>query len=930
VTPGPGPATPSTPPAVEPVGRAAELDRLVALFTGVTSPTVAVVLVVAEAGMGKTMLVRHALARSGALAVVAEGDPAEAELEYGVLDHLVRRSPLDDTAAGELVPTAGTDPLVAGAALMRVVDGLALDRRLVVVVDDVHWADQPSLDAITFAARRLRGDQVVLCLACRPEGVDRLPAGLVRLVDPATRIDLGPLDTAAVAELAARTTGGPLPAAAVERLRDHTGGNPLHLGALLRELAPGELVGGGRLPAPRSYGTLVIGRLAACGPATERLVQALAVLDRRPAVTTVMAVAGLDPAGPAGVAALDEALAAGLVDLVEQPGERSLVFAHPLVGAAVGGDLSPSARAGLHRAAGGVQPGVAGMRHRLAGCTGHDAALAADARALAEAEAERGGYGSAARLWAEVARVAADGRERAQARLQSVDHHLLAGDLAAASRDRAHVEAAGDSPRRAFLLGRLAYVLGPRREAESHLDRAWRQVDAENDQELAGRIAALRATTAVDRGDGAAGLVWARRALSLARVAAADCNHGHMLAMSCALESQVAAGIDELTAALDTAPASPAALADLHLGRGVLRMWAHDLAGGADDLVACLGAWGAGGTFVARESARFFLAELHWRAGRWDDAVVTAETAASIVDATDQVWLAAFPHAVAVFPLAARGEIARAADHLRAARAAGEGADGGASKMWAGVAAVRLAESQFDPGTVVAAGDRLERGRGRPARPFRRLDEAIAPWRAGYAEALAEVGRVDDAQEVVAWLDDQATATGNPLVTTDAARAAIAVALAAGDLAAATGRAQAVTEGSVAAAGPFALGRLDLVAGRAWRAAGERDRAVAALSGALRRFTGLRATPWVEAAERELIAAGVGHVAARPPTGTGLTPQEEAVAHVVARGASNREAAEELFLSVKTIEHHLSRTYAKLGVRSRTELAHALRPAGDQ
>ena len=918
--------TPRPPgPADGPVGRDAEVAGLVATFTRVDPATLSVALVVGDPGMGKTSLVRHALACSGALGVVAEGDPAESDLEYGVLEQLVRRSPLDGSAAGDVVPLPGTDPLVAGAALLRIVDGLALDRPLVVVVDDVHWADRASLDAITFAARRVQGDQVVLCLTCRPEGLDRVPAGLARLVVPAQRrIDLGPLDTAAVAELAARSTGGPVPAAAVERLRAHTGGNPLHIGALLRELGPGELVGGARLPAPRSYSTLVLGQLAACRPAAQRLVEALAVLDRRPAVTTTMAVAGLDPAGDDGVAALDEALETGFVELVERPGERSLVFTHPLVAAAVSGDMSPSRRAELHRAAGAVVPGVAGMRHRLDGCAGHDARLAADARAGAQAEAGRGAYASAARLWADVARVDPDPGGRDQARLQAVDHHLLAGDLAAAARVRPLVDDAADGPLRSFVLGRLAYVLGPRREAEGHLDRAWHQVDVAGDRALAGRIAALRATTAVDRGDGAAGLVWARRALSLARVAAADCHHGHMLAMSCALEGHVAAGIAELTAALEPPPPGPAAVADLRLGRGVLRMWAHDLPGAAADLVACLGSSGTGGTFVARETARYFLAELHWRAGRWDDAVVTAETAAAIVDETDQVWLAAFPHAVAVYVLAARGEVERAAAHLAAARAAGEAAGGGASRLWAAVAAVRMAESRFDHGAVVATGDRLDGAGDRATRRVRRLDEAIAPWRAGYAEALAAVGRLDDARLVTAWLDDQAATRAGPLVVADAARAGIAVALVAGDVAAATTRASEVDPVDEDA-GPFTLGRLGLVAGRAWLAAGERERAVASLTAARRRFTGLGARPWITAAERELAAGGAHSEVARAPTGADLTPQEQAVAHVVARGATNREAAAELFLSVKTVEHHLSRAYAKLGVRSRSELASTLR-----
>ncbi len=918
-----GPAAPGQDPPDpdEPVGRAAELARLVAAFGDAGTPGLRVVLVVGEPGMGKTHLVRHALGRCGAPAVVAEGDPAETDLDYGVLDQLVRRSPLDGSAVDDLVPRAGTDPLVAGAALMRFVDGLALDRPLVVVVDDAHWADRPSLDAMTFAARRLRADQVVLCLTCRPEGVDRLPPGMARLVEPAGRLELAALDAAAVGELAARAKGGPIPAAAAERLRAHTGGNPLHVTTLLRELAPGALVTGAHLPAPRSYATLVLGRLAACGAGARRLVEALAVLDRRPALTTVMAVAGLDPASDDGIAALDDALGDDMVGLVEQPGERSLVFAHPLIGAAVLGDLSAARRQALHRAAGAIVPGAAGMRHRLAGCAAHDAGLAADASEVAAAEEARGAYGSAARLWIEVARVDPDAARRDDARLRAVDDHLLAGDLAAAARHRPEVEAAADGPRRSFLLGRLAYVLGPRADAEALLDEAWRQQSAGGgpaDPELAGRVAALRATTAVDRADGTAGLLWSRRALALAAEAAADCSPGHMLAMSCALVGQLATGIEELSAALDPPPSSPAALTDRLLGRGVLRLWAHDLAGATEDLSACL-ALGASGVFVTRETARYFLAEVHHRAGRWDDAVVTAETAASIADETEQVWMAAFPHAVAVLPLAARGEWERAADHLAAARAAAAATAGGAAGLWAGLAALRLAESQGDPAAVVAAGEALG---GVPVRRRPRLDEGILPWRATFVEGLAGVGRLDDARTVAAWLAADAESSASPLVQAESARAQVAVLAAEGEPGRAAERAgRALTPGSgVEHAGPFARAQLELAGARAWRASGDHEAAARVLGDALGRFEALRAAPWVGAVETALAALGRRHSPRREPGGD-LTPQERAVAHVVARGASNREAADELFIGVKTVEHHLSRIYAKLGVRSRTQLA---------
>lgn len=911
-------------PGDGPVGRRREVETLLAAFA--TPPPAGgasrlpVLLVVGESGMGKTHLVHHALDRSGAPAVVAEGDEAESGLDYGVLEQLVRRSPLDGSAVGGLVPAAGTDPLAAGAALLRFVDGLDLDRPLVVVVDDVHWADRASLDAMTFAARRLRADQAVLCLATRPEGVDRLPAGMARLVDPAHRLDLAPLGAADVGALAARAVGRPIPAAAAERLRAHTGGNPLHVATLLRELPASELTSAAPLPAPRSFATLVLGRLMACGAGTQRLVEALTVLDRRPSLATVMAVAGLDPGSAEGVAALDEAVASGMVRLVEQPGERSLVFAHPLVGAAVLGDLPASRRQALHRAAGAVVPGAAGMRHRLAGCPGHDADLTAEAGAVAEAEAAQGRYGSAARLREAAAGVAPSAGARDEAWLRAIDHHLLAGDLAAAGSARPQAEAAADGARRSFVLGRLAYVLGPRPEAEPLLDRAWRQATGGGvaaPAELAGRIAAWRATAAVDRSDGAAGLTWARRALELAPTAAADCNPGHMLAMSCALEGRIDAGIAELSAALDDPPATPAAVTDLHLGRGVLRLWAHDLGGAAEDLAVCVATWGAAGVFVTRETARYFLAEVHLRAGRWDEAVVTAETGATVADETDQAWVAAFPHAIAVLPLAARGELERAEAHLAAARAAADRTGGGAAGLWAVVAGVHLAESRHDPAGVLAAVEGL---RAAPGGQPGRVDEAIVPWRAAIAEALAATGRLDRARAVLGRLERDAAGSTHPVVVADLARARIALAAAGGDVSAAADLARAaLAPGShVDGAGPFDRGRLELVAGRALREGGDAEAAAAAFGAALRRFEALRAGPWVAAVERE--AAPGRRRARRAPSGD-LTAQEQAVAHLVARGATNREAAEALFISVKTVEHHLSRAYAKLGVRSRTQLA---------
>jgi DNA-binding CsgD family transcriptional regulator len=916
------------------VGRERELAALRQALgrAGAGDPTV--VLLVGDAGMGKTELVRGLLAEPDLIGVSAAGDEVETELSFGLVDQLLRTSPLGKDQVQDTLPGAGTDPLEAGAALLRLVDGLQLDVPLVVAVDDAHWADRPSLDALTFGARRLRADRVLLLVATRPEGLDRLPAGLLRLADATGgRIELAGLGAAAVRTLAADVWGTAVTSSAAERLRAHTGGNPLHVRALLRELSPDALVGGGPLPAPRSYATLVLARLMSCRPEAQRLVEALAVVGARAPLATVAAAAGLaDP-----LPALDEAVEHRLVDLIELPGERSVAFTHPLVRAAVLDDLAPSRRAALHRAAAGAVPGAGGLRHRLAGCAGYDADLAAEARTVAAEEAAGGQHGSAARLSLEVARVAPDVAEREVALLTAVDQLLLAGDLSGARERRAAVDAVGPSALRSFVQGRLAYVLGPRRQARELLEKAWSEVSLPGgelaDATLAGRIAALLATCAVDRADGDAGLRWSRTALGLARITAADCNHGHMLAMSSALQGRVHEGIDELTHALKDPPAHPAAVADLRLGRGVLRLWAHRLREATDDLAACLGSWGAGGTFVSRETARFFLAELHYRAGRWEDALVTAELATSVVDETDQAWLAAFSHAAAVYPLAARGEWARADEHLAAAKAAVSTVNGGAAGLWAMLAEMRLAEARNDPKGVVAIGSLLASPGARP------IEEGIAPWRASHVEALVALDRLDDARPVVdallAAAGDEATgssgaaaglasvAPASPLVRADAARAVAALAGASGDavrLAAATG----TLDDDPDSPGPFARGRLELAVGTAWRRLGERSRAARLLEAAHGRFAQLRATPWVERTERELAASGARSSTRASATGAALTGQEQAVCHLVARGRTNREAAAELFLSVKTVEHHLSRAYAKLGVRSRTALAHAL------
>ena len=136
---------------------------------------------------------------------------------------------------------------------------------------------------------------------------------------------------------------------------------------------------------------------------------------------------------------------------------------------------------------------------------------------------------------------------------------------------------------------------------------------------------------------------------------------------------------------------------------------------------------------------------------------------------------------------------------------------------------------------------------------------------------------------------------------------------------------------------PFQRALVELARGQVLRRAGQRRLAAERLSAARERFAGLRARPYTQRCEQELAACGLAPAKRREFDPSRLTGQELAVARLVAVGMSNRQVASELFISIKTVQFHLTHIYAKLGVSSRAELAAQFRdnettetsPSGD-
>lgn len=893
------------------VGRAAELNALAGELTRARGGEVRVVLVEGPAGIGKTVLVRRFLDEAGLSTVRATGDEAELRLRFGVVEQLVGGVADRPPLLADLRSNRSADPLGVGAELLDLVGTLQRDDVLAVVIDDAQWADRPSLEALTFAIRRLQADRILGILVAR--GGDSLPEGLARLLEGerGQKLSVRGLTSHEIEQLAA-TVGIPdLPRRAAERLHDHTGGHPLHARTLLEELPPESLrAAEAPLPAPRSFAVLVLARLAACSAETRALVTAAAVAGlHSPLGVTARLAELVDP-----LPALEEAERTDFLTFSPAGVTPATVsFTHPLVRAAVYDDLGPARRVGLHRRAAALFEGAVALDHRIAASAVEDGALAADVEADGRRLVGEGQLRAAAQRLLAAASLDPDRGRREALVLDAVELLLAAGDAAGAARRREDVAGFANTAKRSYVLGHLAMLAGELAAAEDLLEDGWRRAHAAADARLAARAAGLVAqlVSLQDRFD--EGIQWARRALT-------ESDDSTLTSTAVGVLVGVLAGTGRAEEAMayvaeidaDVSELGPGEIEGLQ-GRGCARLWTDDFAGARADLSAAVGAGRRNPTSRPSLVALGYLAEAEFHLGAWDDSVVHADLAVSLARDSDQQWLDGFVHAHALWVLAARGDWERAAAHAAAAR--------GRAEPWAlgcvAAAAAHLAFCRGEPERVVAAVQPLL------AHPQRAgLDEpGVHRWRELYVDALVTLGRFDHAEEILDPFEEQAATRGR--------RSCLAaIALARGRLAAARGDHDAARAHFETARGhaltldaPFEQARIDDAYGRFLRRGGDRRAAAGRLGRARDVYVHLGARPFVDAVERELAACGLAPTRRGATDPTKLTPQEFAVARLAASGLRNREVAAELVISVKTVEYHLGHVYSKLGLRSRTELA---------
>jgi DNA-binding CsgD family transcriptional regulator len=921
-------------PSFEIIGRDPEREVIESLLAG---PRPSALVIDGEAGIGKTTLwsfADRAAAARGDRVFAWRASHAERELAFGGLmglfgpdlDALVDLIPpargqalaraLGRQEAGDAPP----EPSMVGLATLDVLRAASASRPVTLALDDAQWCDPASAEAIGFAARRLRSEPVAFVFAIRT-GTTAVVASEVRSAvaeELRERLTVGPMSIGAVGRLIRERTGTVHPRPLLVRIHEASRGNPFLALEMSRSLqrhgsAP---AAGEPFPVSPEVGPLIRDRLELLSPSARRVLLYVAMASQA-TVGLMNRILGAD----AG-AAIDEACQQ---EVVAADGDR-LRAAHPMYASIAYADAPPGERRTARQAlAAAIDDPLEQAIHRSAILDRPDPAAAEELEAAARISLQRGAPGIAVDLFERAADML-DPAEAAPLRMESASARLSAGDAVGATdllrRALTDVPSGPLRARGLLALGEITYLETPAAALELLIEAL---EHAEGDPELTATVHVC--ISVMSDADTDVGMASAAAAVELLEDGAVDNDallaaallerafhwllRGERLAM---------ADIDRATAMLD-------ARADSFIGRSSQER--------AERILYHVGRLREALAFDQAEYSRLVdrgqigllppivqsMSGLEQLIGDWPAARAHARECLDLVEQGEELWRER--------ALIARGRILAWDGDLDAAREialaclAREDASGDAWDATIFCALLGFIElSEPDPpaalGYLIRANGYADQLHVGLPTVFRYLGDLVeAAVLAGDLE-LAETTLVDR-------LERPAERLPLPWTLAVSARGR-------GHLAVARGQSDdAVTwfDRSLAALEdapmPFERGRSMLGRGQARVRAGQRRLARSDLDEARAIFADLGAAAWTKRADAELARLG-GRAASR----WDLTASERSVAELAALGHTNREIADRLVLSVRTVESHLASAYRKLDIRSRVQLATALAASSDE
>ena len=876
-------------------------------------------------GIGKSALldaVATAAEARGEFIVRLRSVRSERSLPYAGIADLLAQLPAEDAAglppaqrAALAALRQGLPPRPGSAALTRrlvvplLLARCARRRPVLLVLDDCQWLDAESAELIAFAMRRRPGPRVRVVAAQRrpdPAG-DRRAARLCPA--PVLRLPVPPL---AADDLTALLEARGLPCRTASRMHEASAGNPFLALALCGMLPSG---GPGLGAVPEAARDLLRDRLAGL-PEEVRRTLLTAALATEP-TTTLLIRAGREDA----TRELRRAAADGLV---ETAGE-AIRFTPPLLAEIAVEEATPAARSAVHAAlaAGAVDP-IEALRHQALRTGRPDTTVARSLAAAADRCAERGAGRTAAELYL----LAADRCPHTLAAfrldwLVAAARTAITGGAAALARRAAEAVIAADAPAGHRVRARLVLIdLAGQGLAEMGEMFAAALAEAGDVPALLAPVRLRLAWAALLTGDPDRAMAEADRAASAARRAGDPTTEA--MALSVLAQIQRLRGEPRWQDTLAQALALPATPAPdwLHYGPRYMAarfaMMDDRLGEARAELLRLLVVAEQDRIGEARVEVLRSLSEVATRAGRCRDALRYAHRA---VDAAQQAGLSPGPtwYTAAVAELAGGSLAAAAGFARRGARASEQEGDG----LYLRRNLHALGQAELRAGDTRAGVAALRRLRDLEA-DSGGADPMIVRWHGDLAGGLAALGEHTEAAAILAEARSVAHRLGNvPAVSGYLDRATAVVLSESGQADSAVVLSAAAAQRFEQLQQPIEQGHALLVQGGAERRRRRYAAARVAIGAALALFLAADAKPWAEQTERAL-ARTEGNPTPGPPADLGLTITELRIAALVREGASNREIATRLYVSVKTVEATLTRIYRKLGVRSRTQLSSRL------
>ncbi len=902
------------------------------------------VVVRGAAGIGKTRLLEAAVSIAGEhgfLALTAQGTPLEREFAFGVARQLLEPGPaaLDAAAREEAMTGAGAlaapvvDPNATNAAahggdatfaaihgLYWTIANLADRHPLLLSIDDVHWADTASVRWLVYLARRLGGLAVVIACAVRrgDPATDRDPLQTLLSSPDARIVDVRPLTPRATGALVRARLGDSAGEDLCHACHEVSGGNPLLLGLILDAVPRTTAVPSAERVhevGAAAVAPYVVDRLATLPDTCRKIAQAAAILGAGASLPDAAAVAGVDAA--AAAAAADSLVRAELFE----PGRR-LTFVHPLLRDAVEAELLEHRRAALHRRAANVleRSGATAERvaaHLLAAPPEGDSGASATLVAAAQTARARGDTEVAVRFLRGALSEAASFPDRPRAVLMLGLLEAVLMDPAAEARLREALAVCAAPDERAAAAKTLGTTLMLARrgdEATALLERVHAELDPVDREAALTVLVALAHLGVYVISTRRRVLPHLRRlrSMQLAGATRAERSALGILAKQAATDGEPVEVVADLARRALEAPTEGVRADDPSVQSALLALWAAGEHREVDERVAPTfddaqrrgSPWGMQNAWGMHALVRLELGRLH-------DAEAYADAALRIGREHDYTNREPILLSILVPALLEQGRVDEADAELAAARLPANWEEG-----WP---ALRLH----------LATSRLRRAQRREAEAAAGLRACAAlahrwmlrgvfntPWRSELALIERGVDSLRLAEEEV-QLARSAGAPG-PIGVALRARALLAEGE---EQISSLREATAVLEGSQAV---LEYARTLVELGAALRRANRRSEARGPLRTGIDLAHRCGAAAVVERGQTEIRATG-----ARPRrlllSGVdALTASERRIADLAAGGMTNRDIAQALFVTAKTIETHLSHIYAKLGIASRRELPEAL------